>query len=115
MQEGFTNLLGLMGANVAIFEQVPAGLDHYEPLVTTMQEQQENYEKAASMPDFRAFTWVFLIPGIALVLLSGIALVGTGREARRSSVFETGAPTSLPEEAGRDRSTASNQGNVPVG
>ncbi len=85
MQEDFTNLLGLMGANVEIFEQVPAGLDHYEPLVTTMQEQQQNYEKAASMPDFRAFTWVFLIPGIALVALSGIALVGIRREAAHVS------------------------------
>ncbi len=74
MQEDFGNLLGLMNANVEIFEQVPAGLDHYEPLVVTMQEQQENYDKAASMPDFRAFTWVFLIPGIALVVIAGIAL-----------------------------------------
>ena len=79
MQEDFTNLLGLMGANVAIFAQVPAGLDHYEPLVVTMQEQQENFEKAASMPDFRAFTWVFLIPGIALVVISLIALI-SGRK-----------------------------------
>lgn len=79
MQEDFTNLLGLMGANVAIFEQVPAGLEHYEPLVVTMQEQQENFEKAASMPDFRAFTWVFLIPGIALVVISLIALI-SGRK-----------------------------------
>ncbi len=84
MEEDFTNLLGLMGANVEIFEQVPAGLDHYEPLVTTMQEQQENYDKAASMPDFRAFTWVFLIPGIALVLLSVVALVGMRKDAARA-------------------------------
>ncbi len=83
MQEDFTNLLGLMDANVEIFEQVPAGLDHYEPLVTTMQEQQVNYDKAASMPDFRAFTWVFLIPGIALVGLSVIALLGTRKDAAR--------------------------------
>ena len=81
MEEDFTGLLTLMGANVEIFEQVPAGLEHYEPLVTTMQAQQVNYEKAASMPDFRAFTWVFLIPGIALVALSSVALVGLRREA----------------------------------
>ena len=76
MQEDFTGLLALMEANVPIFEQVPAGLAHYEPLVTTMQEQYENYDKAASMPDFRAFTWVFLLPGIALVVISLIALIG---------------------------------------
>ncbi len=76
MQEDFTQLLGLMEANVPIFEQVPAGLEHYEPLVVTMQEQQANYDNAASMPDFRAFTWVFLIPGFALVAISLIALIG---------------------------------------
>lgn len=79
MQEDFGNLLSLMDANVAIFEQVPAGLDHYEPLVITMQEQQTNFDKAASMPDFRAFTWVFLIPGIALVVIAGIALFAERR------------------------------------
>jgi len=85
MQEDFTGLLGLMDANVEVFAQVPAGLEHYEPLVTTMQDQQENYDKAASMPDFRAFTWVFLIPGIALVAISAIALVGTRKEAAQVS------------------------------
>lgn len=76
MQEDFTSLLGLMAANVAIFEQVPGGLAHYEPLVTTMQEQQANYESVASLPDFRAFTWMFVIPGVALVLLALIGLFG---------------------------------------
>jgi len=47
----------------------------------TMQEQYENYDKAASMPDFRAFTWVFLLPGIALVVISLIALIsGRGKD-----------------------------------
>lgn len=81
MQEDFTNLLGLMEANVAIFEQVPAGLDHYEPLVVTMEEQYENYDSAASMPDFRAFTWVFLIPGIALFVIALIAIIGDRKSA----------------------------------
>jgi hypothetical protein len=76
MQEDFTSLLGLMAANVAIFEQVPGGLAHYEPLVTTMQEQQSNYTSVASLPDFRAFTWMFVIPGVALVLLALIGLFG---------------------------------------
>ena len=78
MQEDFTNLLGLMEANVAVFEQVPAGLEHYEPLVTTMQEQRTNYESVASLPDFRAFTWMFVIPGVALVALALFGLFGAG-------------------------------------
>ena len=73
MEGDFTELLGLMGANVAVFEQVPGGLDHYEPLVTTMQEQRENYDQVAGLPDFRLFTWFFVVPGALLV---GVALVG---------------------------------------
>ena len=73
MEQDFSGLLGLMGANVRIFEQVPAGLDHYEPLVTTMQAEQENYDKVASLPNFRLFTWFFVVPGLLLV---GFALVG---------------------------------------
>jgi hypothetical protein len=73
MGEDFTGLLRLMEANVGIFEQVPADLDHYEPLVTTMQAEQENYDKVASLPDFRLFTWFFVIPGL---LLLALALVG---------------------------------------
>ena len=74
MEEDFGGLLGLMEANVVIFEQVPAGLDHYEPLVTTMQEQQANYDKIASLPDFRLFTWFFVIPGVLLVAFALIGL-----------------------------------------
>ncbi len=79
MEEDFSGLLGLMGSNVGIFEQVPAGLDHYEPLVTTMQEQQSNYDKVASLPDFKLFTWFFVIPGVLLVAFALIGLF-VGRE-----------------------------------
>ena len=77
---------------MAIFEQVPGGLEHYEPLVVTMEEQYENYADAASMPDFRAFTWVFLIPGIALVAISLIALIGGRKKAADSEQDDTEAP-----------------------
>lgn len=94
MEAAFGGLLGLMEDNVAIFEQVPAGLDHYEPLVTTMEEQRVNYDKVASLPDFTLFTWFFVIPGVLLV---GLALVGlfVGREREdvevRSEHFATAA------------------------
>lgn len=85
MEAAFGGLLGLMQENVAIFEQVPAGLDHYEPLVTTMQEQRANYDKVASLPDFTLFTWFFVIPGVVLV---GLAVTGlfVGREPSGSKV-----------------------------
>ncbi len=70
MQQDFAGLLTLMDDNVGIFEQVPAGLDHYEPLVTTMQAEVGDYDKVASLPDFRLFTWFFMIPGVILVALA---------------------------------------------
>lgn len=85
MQTDFGDLLGLMEANVAIFEQVPAGLDHYRPLVTTMQEQQVNYDKVSSLPNFNLFTWFFVIPGVLLVALALTGLF-VGREHDTVSV-----------------------------
>lgn len=74
MEQDFTDLIGVMAANVAIFQQVPAGLDHYEPLVTTMEGNVGNYDEADSMPNFNLITWFFVIPGVALVLLAGFGL-----------------------------------------
>jgi len=74
MEQDFSGLLGLMQANVAVFQQVPDGLAHYEPLVTTMQEQQANYDKVSSLPDFNLFTWFFVVPGVVLVVLALIGL-----------------------------------------
>ena len=87
MEEDFGGLLGLMEANVAIFEQVPAGLDHYEPLVTTMQEQQVNYDKVSSLPDFTLFTWFFVIPGVLLVALALTGLF-VGRKTDEDSMSD---------------------------
>ncbi|MFZ1881850.1 MAG: hypothetical protein WAU41_17050 [Gaiellaceae bacterium] len=36
MQRVFGGLMGAMQQNTGIFSQVPAGLAHYQPLVTTM-------------------------------------------------------------------------------
>ena len=84
MEQDFSELLGLMEANVAVFEQVPAGLEHYEPLVTTMQEQQVNYDKVSSLPDFTLFTWFFVVPGVLLIAFALIGLF-VGREDERST------------------------------
>ena len=76
MQRDFGGLLGAMQQNVGIFSQVPAGLDHYEPLVTTMQANVDNYADVNSLPDFRLFTAFFVIPGVLLVLLAVWGLYG---------------------------------------
>jgi len=80
MQRDFGGLLGTMQQNVDIFGQVPAGLQHYQPLVTTMQANVDNYEQVSSLPDFRLFAVFFIVPGVLLILLAGVGLFG-GRTA----------------------------------
>ena len=76
MQHDFDGLLGTMQRNVGIFGQVPAGLKHYQPLVTTMQANVNNYKQVNSLPDFRLFTWFFVLPGALLILVAGYGLFG---------------------------------------
>jgi len=92
MQRDFGGLLGTMQQNVGIFSRVPAGLAHYEPLVRTMQANVQNYEQVNSLPNFRLFTWFFVIPGALLVLLAGVGLFGTP-SARRFSFHHRAGPT----------------------
>lgn len=74
MQRDFGGLLGTMQQNVGVFSHVPAGLAHYKPLVHTMQANVGNYKQVNSLPDFRLFTWFFVIPGALLILLAGYGL-----------------------------------------
>jgi hypothetical protein len=79
MQADFGGLLGVMSTNVDVFQQVPAGLKHYEPLVSTMQANVDNYNQADSLPNFRLFTWFFMVPGLLLLGLSGLGLFLSGQ------------------------------------
>ena len=79
MSADFGSLLGVMSNNVAIFQQVPASLKHYEPLVTTMQANVSNYNSVDSLPNFRLFTSFFVIPGLLMFGLSGWALFFSGQ------------------------------------
>ena len=68
---------GLMGSLTQlkpVFEKVPGGLDFYKSLVATMQANVDNYASVDSLPDFRLFTWFFVIPGALLFLLAGWGL-----------------------------------------
>ncbi len=82
MQRDFGGLLGTMQQNVGIFSQVPAGLAHYDPLVTTMQANVDNYKQVNSLPDFRLFTAFFIVPGALLILLAGYGLFGSTLRSR---------------------------------
>ena len=92
MQRDFGGLLGAMQQNEGIFSRVPAGLAHYKPLVRTMQGNVTNYQQVNSLPDFRLFTFFFVVPGVLLVLLASYGLFGNPL-ARRHSVDHHAKPT----------------------
>ncbi len=79
MSRDFGALLAVMGRNVRIFQQVPAGLDHYKALVSTMQSNVDNYAAIDAMPRMSLFPWFFVAQGILVVLLAGGLLVAEWR------------------------------------
>jgi hypothetical protein len=91
MLKDFDQLIGLMQANERIFAQVPAGLKHYGPLVTAMQGNVNDLKQVDSLPNFRLFTWFFVVPGVLLVLLAAIGLWGPALEPRLHGVHPTHA------------------------
>lgn len=72
-------LLSSLPKLVPTFTNVPGGLDHYKPLVDTMQANVSNYAQIDSLVNFRLFTWFFVIPGVLLVLLAGWPLLTARR------------------------------------
>jgi hypothetical protein len=74
MGSDFSGMVALMNQNVGTFKRVPAGLDHYQPLVSTMTTNVENYEQVSSLPSFRLFAWFFIIPGLLLIAIAGYGL-----------------------------------------
>jgi hypothetical protein len=62
-----------------IFNQVPPGLAHYKPLVTTMNANVDNYAAVESLPNMSLFPWLFIFPGILIVLADLYLLVGDYR------------------------------------
>ncbi len=42
-------------------------------MLTTIQHNRGNYEAVAALPDFRLFPWFFVLPGVLLLLLVGLA------------------------------------------
>ncbi len=74
-------LLTSFPRTVPIFKNVAPGLNHYKPLVETMQANVNNYAKVDSLPNFNLFTWFFVVPG---ALISLFALLGLGLFRRKS-------------------------------
>jgi hypothetical protein len=57
-----------------------------------MRVNVTNYQQVNSLPDFRLFTWFFVLPGALLVLLAGIGLFGNPF-AHRLSFHHRARPT----------------------
>jgi len=73
-------LLGNLSKLEPVFTDVPAGLDHYLPLVRTMEANVGNYRQIDGLPDFRLFTWFFLVPGVLLLVLGAWPLLSMRHE-----------------------------------
>jgi hypothetical protein len=85
MGTDFQNMVGLMEQNTDVFARVPAGLDHYQPLVRTMEGNVGNYDEVSSLPSFDLMAWFFVIPGIALVALAGIGLYSDRKRTKMAA------------------------------
>jgi hypothetical protein len=84
MQTDFAGMVGLMQQNVGTFKRVPPGLDHYQPLVRTMQANVDNYKQVNSLPSFRLFAWFFIVPGLLLIGIAGYGL-WSGRTSAKTA------------------------------
>jgi hypothetical protein len=81
---------------VKIFNQVPSGLAHYKPLVTTMNANVDNYAAVDSMPSMGLFAWFFIVPGMLIVLFDLYLLVGDYRPRWVWPNMEDKHPTPTP-------------------
>lgn len=86
-------MLTSLPALTPLFAKVPAGLAWYDPLIRTMQNNVDNYAKVDSLPNFRLFTWFFVVPGALLLLISAYGLGGIDWIQRHAHVPRHPAPT----------------------
>lgn len=112
MARDFDGLLGVMSANVDIFQKVPPGLDHYKPLVTTMQRNVGTYHSVDALPRMSLFPWFFIVPDpdhprLGASLRRRLAVEGAGgdSEAGEAELTPT-APCTCSPNARALRSTA---------
>jgi hypothetical protein len=67
-------MLASLPALTPLFVKVPPGLAWYQPQITTMQNNVDNYAQVDSLPNFRLLTWFFVVPGALLMLISAYGL-----------------------------------------
>ncbi|HSP26961.1 MAG TPA: hypothetical protein VLN74_00335, partial [Ilumatobacteraceae bacterium] len=52
----------------------PMILTDFNPMVATMSDNVDNYEAVDALPPFDLFPWFFVIPGVLVAALAGLAL-----------------------------------------
>jgi hypothetical protein len=76
MQKTLAGFTAMIAANLQTFKNVPPGLDHYKPLVDTMQSNVGNYSAIDALPSMEFFPWFFIIPGLVALAAAAYLLVG---------------------------------------
>jgi hypothetical protein len=76
MQKTLDGFTAMIAANLDTFKNVPPGLDHYKPLVDTMQANVGNYAAIDALPSMELFPWFFIIPGLIALAAAAYLLVG---------------------------------------
>lgn len=91
MGEDFAGVVGLMEKDVGIVQGMPAYLDHYDDLVLRMDRNVDNFDKANGLP-MGLMPWMFVGPGVLIVLLAAAQFAATILPLRRrASIGEIAA------------------------
>ena len=107
MRRDFGGMIGTMNNNVEIFAPVPAGLEHYQPLVTTMQANVDNFQQVNSLPGLQAVHGVLRRSGRAADPARRLRAVRAGSRGADAH------PPAREADAGDDRASASRRPRRP--
>ena len=76
----------------------PTILTDFNPMVATMSDNVDNYEAVDALPPFDLFPWFFVIPGVLVAALAGLALRSRPDPITSPSAPPTTAPPSPSTE-----------------
>ena len=72
----------------------PAILTDFNPMVATMSDNVDNYQAVDALPSFDLFPWFFVIPGVLVAGLAGLAL-----RTRTEQIAAPPAPASAEQSS----------------
>jgi len=77
----------------------PTILTDFNPMVATMSDNVDNYQAVDALPSFDLFPWFFVIPGVLVAGLAGLALRSRSEQPRAPSPAEVEPSVPSPVEA----------------